>query len=278
MRIDATGSLRPERETFLELLQGLSADEWEAPTECPAWTVKGIALHVLGDDLSLLARQRDEATNGLVLYARDHPGQDFRRLLDGFNEQWVTAAAFLSPELVIALLERSGEWTAAYYGGADLDAANEPVGWFGATGPSPLWQAVARELVERWAHQHQVRRAVGRPMLDGPLADLVERVCLAGGAARLAALDAHEGDVVEVRMGERPWTLARGAEGWELYEGPAPGARATVAIAAAEVANLLTIGPHTAAETTTYDGDVDLALAVGIGVAPPANAAVPDRR
>ena len=53
---DVTRVLRPERAVLLELLRGLSSEEWERTTECPAWDVKGIALHVLGDDLSLLTR------------------------------------------------------------------------------------------------------------------------------------------------------------------------------------------------------------------------------
>lgn len=43
-------------------------------TECPAYTVKGIATRVLGDDLSLLSRQRDEAENGLVQVAVEPAG------------------------------------------------------------------------------------------------------------------------------------------------------------------------------------------------------------
>jgi uncharacterized protein (TIGR03083 family) len=48
--------LRPERAALLELLEGLDPDAWSRPTECPAYSVKGIATHVLGDDLSLLSR------------------------------------------------------------------------------------------------------------------------------------------------------------------------------------------------------------------------------
>src|SRR6478609_8701197 len=66
--------LRPERTRLLELCRGFTADEWAAPTECPLYSVKGIATHVLGDDLSLLSRQRDHATPGLVLVAEELPG------------------------------------------------------------------------------------------------------------------------------------------------------------------------------------------------------------
>jgi len=104
MVIDATSALAPERASLLELLRGLSASDWERPTECPAWTVQQVALHILGDDLSLLSRQRDATPKqGLILYAESHPGMTFMELLNGFNEQWVTASTFLSPELLIEL-------------------------------------------------------------------------------------------------------------------------------------------------------------------------------
>jgi uncharacterized protein (TIGR03083 family) len=71
--------LQPERAALLALLEGLRPDDWQRPTECPAYTVKGIATHVLGDDLSLLSRQRDAAQNGLSQLAPELPA---RRLPD----------------------------------------------------------------------------------------------------------------------------------------------------------------------------------------------------
>lgn len=266
--IDVTASLAPEREELLATLRSLTAEDWSLPTECEAWDVQGIALHILGDDLSLLARQRDAATNSLLLYAEQHPGLDLRQLLDGFNEQWVTAAAFLSPALLIELLDLTGRWTAEYYGAVDPQQPGEPVGWFGATGPSPMWQAIAREYVERWVHHHQILRAVGRPPLDGPLLEVAEHVALGGGAHRLPDLGAEPGDEVEVRMGERPWTLRRSDDGWTLAAGSATSPRAIVAIAADEVAALLTRGPNTADATTQLLGEVDLAAAVAAGLSP----------
>jgi uncharacterized protein (TIGR03083 family) len=154
--------LRPERDELLVLLESLGPEDWHRPTECPAYSVKGVATHVLGDDLSLLSRQRDGAENGLVLTAMDMPGADFRTILDTFNDRWVAAAGFLSPELLIALLRLTGEETAAYYEAIDPEAPGEPVGFFGVTGAtSPFWQAIAREYMERWVHHSQVRRALG---------------------------------------------------------------------------------------------------------------------
>lgn len=153
--------LRPERTRLLELLRGLTVDEWSAPTECPLYSVKGIATHVLGDDFSLLSRQRDHATQGLVLEAEQMPGADLRTLLDTFNDRWVAAARFLSADLLVELLRLAGEWTSDYYESVDPSALCEPVGFFGSTGePSPFWQAIAREYMERWVHHSQIRRAL----------------------------------------------------------------------------------------------------------------------
>ena len=78
-----------------------------------------------------MTRQRDASTDSLTLFAADHPGLSFRSLLDGFNEQWVTASHFLSTELVIEMLGLVGDWSEAFYCDVGLDTtAREPVGLF----------------------------------------------------------------------------------------------------------------------------------------------------
>jgi hypothetical protein len=179
---------------------------------------------VLGDDLSLLSRQRDGATNGLILLAAEMPGVDFRTLLDSFNDRWVAAASFLSPELLITLLDLAGQWTADFYQAVDLSSPGEPVGFFGAIGTSsPYWQAVAREYVERVVHHSQIRRAVGLPSLAE--VDLL-RPAVAVGAAALGR---------EWHNDERGWWLA------DLFLGDTAQTAALVsrAYTAEEVAALL---------------------------------------
>jgi len=164
--LDVTPMLRPERAAFLELLESLSPDDWARPTECPEYDVKGVATHVLGDDLSLLSRQRDTATNSLMLMAEEMPGADIPTLLDAFNDRWVATARFVSPTLLVDLLAFAGDRTATFYESVDLDAPCEPVFFFGSQGEiSPYWQAIAREYVERWVHHSQIRRAIGMPSL-----------------------------------------------------------------------------------------------------------------
>lgn len=189
------GVLRPERAALLATLETLDGAAWLGPTECPAYRVKGIATHLLGDDLSLLSRQRDGAENGLVQVAAELPGADFRTLLDTFNDRWVTAAQYLSSELLIELLRLAGDWTASYYEQVDPAAPGEPVGFFGVTGTSsPFWQAIAREYMERWVHHSQIRRAIGLGSLSDELflRTGVEVAAAAAGVEPAIPTDNHD--------------------------------------------------------------------------------------
>ena len=162
-------ALPVERRALVDVLSRFAPDMLDAETECPAYTIKGIALHLLGDDLSLLSRQRYSTPSGLIAVAHELPGADFRTVLDTFNDRWVSAADYLSTDLVLTLLTLTGEWTAGYYAAVDPASPGEPVGLFGASGgSSPMWQSIAREFLERWTHHSQIRRAADL----GSLADL----------------------------------------------------------------------------------------------------------
>jgi uncharacterized protein (TIGR03083 family) len=237
----------PERARLIELLCTLDDEQWALPTECPAYSVKGIATHILGDDLSLLSRQRDGAVQGLVLIAERMPGADFRELLDGFNDQWVEAVRFLSPSLLLQLLDLAGQWTESYYRGVDPSSPGEPVPLFGVAfgDSSPFWHAIAREYLERWAHHSQIRRALGLGSLaDSPFLDVGHAII-----ATVAGAPTGEGDV---RPGdsEVPWTV-----------GP------IVLGNRQQAADILTLG-HSAAEVTalvTGPGDLVDLFAVRVG-------------
>jgi uncharacterized protein (TIGR03083 family) len=261
--IDATPVLAPERASLLALLEGMSPADWERPAECPAWSVKGIALHILGDDFSLLSRQRDASTNSLMLYARDHPDMDIPSMLNAFNEQWVTAAEFLSVPQLIELLAVVGERSEAFYKQVDLDAiAGEPVGFFASATPSPYWHLIAREYAERVIHQSQIRRAIGAPELDGDLVTWMARVVVHALAAWTVGYRASDGATIAIDFGANgSWTWRRESEEWSVIEGvDTPAARVTVA--PERVVALLTRGvsPSEASELLTISGDRDLAL------------------
>jgi uncharacterized protein (TIGR03083 family) len=241
--VDVTGVLAAERDLFVDLLAELEPADWDRPTECPAWSVQGIALHVLGDDLSLLSRQRDAAPSGLVHFAASHPGFTFRELLDGFNEQWVKASTFLSSTLLVELLRLSGWWTAEFYASVDPERLGEPVAFFGASERSPYWQIAAREYVERWSHHHQIRRALGRPALNetflAPAAAAVARHF----AVRLPHLGAEPGATITIALPPRGgWTLRRDHSTWLLFDGCGAAADVSIEINPALATSLLSRG------------------------------------
>jgi uncharacterized protein (TIGR03083 family) len=224
-----------ERRALLDLLGGLSEEEWRAPTACAGWSVKDVALHILGGDLANLSRRRDGFDPGLFAA----PGVDLSRwenlvgALNRWNEAWVEAARRISPRLLIELLAFTGDALAVYFRQLDPLALGAPVSWAGPE-PAPVWLDIAREYTERWTHQQQIRDAVGRPgLLDrrffGPvLAAFVHALPVA-----LRDAPAREGAVVRLVItgpagGE--WVAVRRRDRWTLGHAPAAPADATATL------------------------------------------------
>jgi hypothetical protein len=66
-------------------------------------TVLGLACHLLGDDLGLLARRRDHHVG--TPPPEDLSESEFIDWLDELQIEWVRAARRLSPHLVVEMLE-----------------------------------------------------------------------------------------------------------------------------------------------------------------------------
>jgi uncharacterized protein (TIGR03083 family) len=160
--IDVTGLFAPERRALLQLLSGLNGKQWDTPTVCPGWTVKDVAIHLLGVDLGNLSVQRD----GFTSASTAGPASGERAALVAFvtdlNETWVATARRLSPRILRELLTVTGEMIAAYFGTLDLLATGPAVSWAGPD-PAPVWLHVSREYTERWVHQQQIREALALP-------------------------------------------------------------------------------------------------------------------
>ena len=55
-----TTDLFPARHmALMVLLRGLTPEEWQRPTACTGWTVRDVAVHLLGDDIGKLSAARD---------------------------------------------------------------------------------------------------------------------------------------------------------------------------------------------------------------------------
>jgi hypothetical protein len=202
------------------------------------------------------------------------PGASFDELfvaLDRFNEQWVSAAAFLSPVVVTELLRLSGQWTHLFYGAVDADDPGEVVAWIGPD-PQPYWMLAAREYWERWIHQQQIRRAVGRPGLhDAGFVLPSVAVAMRGFPQSLAAFPAPAGTTITLALADAAaaWTVGCDGETWTLYDGapetPSVGLSFDVETAALVFSRALTTADLT--ERLQPEGDPDLGAVIVAGLA-----------
>lgn len=92
------GLFPDERARLLELLGGLTRQQWDAPTRCAGWSVKDIAAHLLAVDLGRLSRQRDS-----YRFGTPQPGEDLVVFINRIDDEWVLAARRLSPAVIIDL-------------------------------------------------------------------------------------------------------------------------------------------------------------------------------
>jgi uncharacterized protein (TIGR03083 family) len=148
-------------EKLIQLLQSLTAEEWNKPTIARLWTVKDVAAHLLDGNLRVLSHIRDN-------YFGDPPGtiasyDDLLQYLNNLNADFVTAMKRVSPATLLQLMEPTGRQYCAQVASLDPFApALFAVSWAGDT-VSPNWFHVAREYTERWHHQQQIRDAVDKP-------------------------------------------------------------------------------------------------------------------
>lgn len=207
---------RPALAELRALLSGLSEEDWQKPTACPTWSVRDVALHLLGDDIGILSRQRDHFRSGVS--ARNWPELVAR--LNEANELWVRAAQRLSPRLLSEFLAFTGAQVIAHFESLDPYAIGDVVSWAGS-GPAPVWLDLAREYTERWHHQQHIRDAVGKPGLKEPrfFAPVLETFVRALPVT-YQDTTAEDGAVVVVtitgRSGGR-WALRREHQAWNLY-------------------------------------------------------------
>jgi uncharacterized protein (TIGR03083 family) len=207
---------------LVSLLRSLTDEEWALPTIAGKWTVKDVAAHLLDGYLRTLSIQRDRYFGAPPPFAIDSFGA-LVEWLNALNAEWVQAARRLSPKVITALLEATGDDVCAYYASlAPFEPAIFAVDWAGES-VSMNWIHLAREYSEQWHHQQQIREAVGQTdalmsrALFFPCIDALMRA-LPRAYHRLAA---PEGALVEIRVtGDAGgiWRLQRRENSWRLVE------------------------------------------------------------
>lgn len=205
----------PMLDRLLQLLRGLSAREWSYATPCEGWSVKDLALHLLGDEIAQLSRGRDKDASSLL-----PPGADLVNRINRHNALWVEATRRMSPRLLCDLLDMTGHEVVQYFQSLDLMAMNGSVSWAGPD-PAPVWFDVAREYTERWHHQQHIREAVGQPGLTeaaflAPVLDTFARAL----PYTFRAVVAPEQTVVKLTVigdAGRSWHVLKEEAHWSLF-------------------------------------------------------------
>ncbi len=246
---------------LLDVLGDLDSEQWEQPTALPGWSVKDVALHLLGGDIGILSRQRD----GYTAAERSIAGWDeLVAFVNERNAAWVAASGRISPRLLCDLLRFTGEQVSAFFASRDPFALGPPVSWAGPA-PAPIWLDLACEYTERWHHQQQIRDAVGRPGLMEPffLAPVLDtfvralpwtfRTVTADSGTRVAL-------TLSGAVGGR-WLLERQGSRWELFRADDETAAAEVVLPVERAWRLFTrgISPQDVVGQATVIGSPELA-------------------
>lgn len=203
---------------LLALLSELTVEDWVRPTACSSWSVKDVALHLLGDDVHILSSQRDEHAPAASIAN----WEELVRFVNAQNALWVQATRRMSPRVLIELLRFTGGQVCEYFESLDPYSVGGPVSWVGPD-PAPVWLDLAREYTERWLHQQHIRDAVGRSGLKqrryfAPVLDAFMRAL----PRTYREVDAADGTLVAVTVsGESggKWLLRREGKDWNLYVG-----------------------------------------------------------
>jgi uncharacterized protein (TIGR03083 family) len=252
------------RAHLLELLSGLSDEDWNRSTAAPLWSVKDVVAHLLGGDIGNLSRRRDQFSpfGGPI---EGH--ENLVSFINELNAEWVRAARRISPRMLCELLGFTGPLMEAYFASLDPFAIGEPVSWAGPA-PAPVWLDVAREFTERWHHQQQIRDATGRPPLYSPyffapVLDTFVRA-LPHGFRHTTAV---EGTAIKLEItgdsGGR-WFLKRGSDGWKLFGDLETAPAAEVSLPQDLAWRLFTkgMGRDEARRVANVSGDSNLAAAI----------------
>jgi uncharacterized protein (TIGR03083 family) len=255
-----TANLFPEMLTeLLNLLKSISDEEWQQPTVCEGWSVKDVALHLLGVEVGNLSRRRD----GHKLSQNVNTWGELVAVVNDSNQQWVESGRRISNRLLLDLLDLTGTQMAAYFASLDPYAMGGPVSWVGPK-PAKVWVDIAREYTERWHHQQHIRDALGKPGLKQPryFAPVLQAYMLAmPHTYRDVVAPDNTSVAVTIRgAGGGSWVITSLGGTWRLYTGQVEVAEARISLTDDLAWRLFTRGVkrEAARDQMRFEGDPHL--------------------
>ncbi len=131
----------------------IGAEQWDLPTGCPGWTVKDQLSHIIGVERMVRGEPSPPSPGVTPSHVRNSFGE--------LNEPWIdarrgTPGPEVLDELVEVVTERVGELRALAPERFDV------VGW-SPIGDVPFREFLVTRVLDSWAHEQDVRRALGRP-------------------------------------------------------------------------------------------------------------------
>jgi uncharacterized protein (TIGR03083 family) len=148
---------------FAELVASLSAEEWTLPTDCDAWDVRKMVLHVLGSgDAQASFPQFVHQLRGGVPLNKEI---DSHHWVDGMNELQIRERSHLSNDEIVAQLAAVGPKAVKGRWRTPPPARYLPIPF----GPPIGWTALKYLLDvgftrDVWAHRIDLCKATGREM------------------------------------------------------------------------------------------------------------------
>ncbi|HEX4530046.1 MAG TPA: maleylpyruvate isomerase family mycothiol-dependent enzyme [Acidimicrobiia bacterium] len=148
---------------FAALTASFTVDEWALPTDCTAWDVRKVVLHVLGsgDAQASFPQFVHQLVRGVPLNRQI----DSHHWVDGMNELQIRERAHLTDAEVVAQLQAVGPKAVAGRWGTPAPMRHlpipfgPPVGWVG------LWYLLDVGFTrDVWAHRIDLCAATGRRM------------------------------------------------------------------------------------------------------------------
>jgi uncharacterized protein (TIGR03083 family) len=141
--------------TTVSLVRDIPERDADLPTGCPAWTVRDQVAHMAGLEQVLGGAPQP----GIDLPPLDHVGTDF----DAYMERQVHVRRQLPLSAIADELDglrrrRSSQLRAA------AEQGDPPVP--GPFGDRPLSQSLPIRVFDLWAHEQDIRRAVGLPVRE----------------------------------------------------------------------------------------------------------------
>jgi uncharacterized protein (TIGR03083 family) len=162
-RAEARELAEEEFRRFAALMGSLTDDEWSRPTDCTAWDVRKMALHVLGSaDAQASVREFfHQLRRGRPL----NKEIDSHHWVDGLNELQIRERSHLSRDEIVAQLSTVGPKAVKSRFGTPLPMRYLPVPFGPPIGWEPLNYLLEVGFTrDVWAHRIDICVATGREM------------------------------------------------------------------------------------------------------------------